>query len=52
MQTAWVIFKMRSLNPSCWQRHRVFHLRITRILVRCSSLRLLMFYDRNKKMWN
>jgi hypothetical protein len=37
----------RSLQP-----RRFFCQRVTRILVRNNSLRLLFLYETNKKMWN
>jgi hypothetical protein len=52
MQTAWLIFRISSLNHPGWQRRRGYNLGIPCILVRNSGLRLLIFYESQKKMWN
>jgi len=52
MQTAWLIFKIRSLSYPGWPRRRACNRGIPAVLIKNTGLRLLIHYDYSKKMWN
>ena len=52
MQTAWLIFRIRSLSCPIWQRRRACNLGITAVLIKNTNLRLLIHYAICKKVWN